>query len=553
MIVSGPAPSKYHAEPTIGLQLEHAARTFSDGEALIWRDRRLTWADYRNEARRVARALVAAGVERGDHIAIWLPNHPEWPLTWMAASYIGALVVPLNTRYGTDEVRYILRQSDAKLIVCEGQFLGIDFVAMLSELCPGLGTQRLGGDELPELRSAVVIGAAPPGALSWEQFLAGGDAIAEETIDELLAGVRADDPTIMVFTSGTTGRPKGVVHSHRVLRNECSISEFLRIESDSRILGHMPFFHVAGGLSAVLPSVITGACLILMERWDPANALRTIEAERISVFGGIATHFIDVLAVPELGERDVSSLQSGWIGGSPNPRPVIAGAITELGMQGLLPVYGMTETTSVTTYPRPTDPFEVLCSGRGIPISDFELKVVDPDRAELEAEQEGEIAVRGHVVMQGYYRDPEATNKVIDSEGWFYTGDLGVLDSNGYLRITGRRTDMYIVGGANVYPAEIEMAITEHPAVSQAHVVGVPDARLGEVGFAFIEVTAGATMDEDAIREFCRGRLAQYKSPQHVRFVTEWPLTDTGKVRRSALSELASAALSEGARTTGLE
>jgi fatty-acyl-CoA synthase len=543
MIVRGSAPTRYQPEPTIGAQLERISAERPDAESLIDGGRRRTWSDVRRDARAIARALVAAGVGRGDHVAVWLPNQAEWPLTWMAATYIGAVVVPVNTRYRVEEVRYILLQSDARLLVARDRFLGIDYRAMLHELGVGRDGRAHGGDALPELRETVVIGDDAGPATTWDAFLARGTEVEETEIDDRLDAVEPDDPTIIVYTSGTSGHPKGVVHSHRVLRNEVSISEYLRIEPDSRILGHMPFFHVAGGLSAILPPVITGAALVLMERWDPTRAMELIERERITVFGGIATHFIDLLDHPELARFDLASLRTGWVGGSTNPRAVIEGALTRLGIEGLLPVYGMTETTSVTTYPSPGDSFERICSGTGRPISDFELKLIDGDGAELDVGEEGEICVRGHVVMQGYYRNPEATAQAIDAEGWFHTGDLGRLDDEGYLAITGRRTDMFIVGGANVYPAEIELALSEHPGISQAHVVGVPHPRLGEVGFAFVEARAGTDLTEADVRAHCEGRLAEYKIPRHVQLVSDWPMTATGKVQRFRLRELAGEAV----------
>jgi fatty-acyl-CoA synthase len=254
--------------------------------------------------------------------------------------------------------------------------------------------------------------------------------------------------------------------------------------------------------------------------------------------GGIPTHFIDLLNHPERERYDVSSLRTGWIGGANNPPEVIEGAIARLGLDGLLPVYGMTETTSITTIPGLDDPREVVLAGKGRPVSDFELKIVDPDTgAERSAGTEGEVWVRGHLVMQGYYHNEQATAAVLDEDAWFHTGDLGMLDEAGYLSITGRSSDMFIVGGSNAYPAEIEIALTEHPAIKQAYVVGVPHQRLGEVGFAFVEPVAGSSLDQQEIVAFCRERLADYKVPRFVELVSDWPLTATGKVERFRLSE----------------
>jgi fatty-acyl-CoA synthase len=528
MIVRGQAGDRYPWEPiTLAQQLARTAAAHPDRDALVFEERRLTWAQTQREVTRVARALRAAGVQRGDHVAVWVPNHIEWILLWLGANSIGAVIVAVNTRYKTEEVEFILRQSDAKLLVMVDEFVGIDYLAMLA---------RLRDADLPELRGVVVIGEAPRDTQSWTSFLEAGDPAVEIDVD----AIAYDDPSFIVYTSGTTGYPKGAVHSSRVLRNECSISEAMDIDASSRVMNHMPFFHIAGACTGVLPPLITGGAMILMERWDPAHAFELIERERVTVLSGIPTHFIDLLNHDALDTADVSSLKTGWIGGANNPPEVIGAIVERLGMKGILPVYGMTETTSITTIPKLDDPPELIGSGKGLPVSDFELKVVDAvSGAELDFDVEGEVCVRGHLVMQGYYENDEATHAVIDDDGWFHTGDLGVFDANGYLAITGRKSDMFIVGGSNAYPAEIERALSEHPAIKQAYVVGVPHPRLGEVGFAFVELRRDAELDHAGVTEFCKGRLADFKVPRHIEFVTEWPLTATGKIQRFLLRERA--------------
>jgi fatty-acyl-CoA synthase len=533
LIVRGAAGVRYPYEPvTIHALLDRTAERHGERDAIVFGDRRLTWRETRTQARDLARGLIAAGIGRGDHVAIWVPNHPEWVLLWFACSMVGAVVVPINTRYKTDEVAYILRQSEARLLVLVPTFAEIDYLEMLDRL-------REAG--LPDLHEVVVVGdAAPLGAKTLKAFAAAGTAVDQASVDTLAAQVDVDDPTIIVYTSGTTGHPKGAVHSHAILRNEHSIAEALGHDERSRVMNHMPFFHVAGGFTGILPPLITGGAMVLMDRWDPTAAFELIERERVTVFSGIPTHFIDMLGHPGLGSYDISSLRSGWIGGANNPSEVIDGAIDRLGITALLPVYGMTETTSITTIPRPGDPRDLIKSGKGFPVSDIEVRVVDiATDAELDAGAEGEVCVRGHLVMQGYYQDDEATRAVIHADGWFHTGDLGVLDADGYLSITGRRSDMFIVGGANVYPAEIESALMHHEAISQAYVVGVPDGRLGEVGHAFVEPVAGAHLTEADVVAFCRGRLADFKVPRRVEFVTEWPMTATGKIQRYRLREIA--------------
>ncbi|MBV9817394.1 MAG: AMP-binding protein [Solirubrobacterales bacterium] len=533
MIARGTAGTRFpYAPTTLHALLDETAAAHGERDAIVFGERRLTWEQARRRARELACGLLAAGVRPGDHVAVWVPNHPEWVLLWFACSMVGAVVVPVNTRYKAEEVGFILGQSDAAVLVLVPEFAGIDYLAMLA---------RLRGLQLPALRRVVVIGeSAPADAVTLERFVADGAAVAPDALDATAAERDESDPTIIVYTSGTTGHPKGAVHTHRILRNERSIAQALDHDADSRVMNHLPFFHVGGGFTGILPPLITGGAMILMDQWDPTRAFELIEAERVTVLSGIPTHFIDLLGHPGRERYDVSSLRTGWIGGANNPPELIAGAIEKLGMDGLLPVYGMTETTSITCIPRLGDPREVVIAGKGFPVSDIEVKVVDTDSgAELDAEAEGEVCQRGHHLMEGYYRDPEATAAVIDSDGWFHTGDLGVLDPDGYLSITGRKSDMFIVGGANAYPAEIESALAEHPDIQQAYVVGVPDQRLGEIGHAFVEARAGAALEPEAVMAFCRDRLADYKVPRRVEFVTEWPLTPTGKIQRFRLRELA--------------
>lgn len=539
MIVSGPPSRRYVWEPiTIVEQLERTVTACGANEAVVGPERRLTWNELRDEARSFAKALVAAGIERGDHIAVWLPNQIEWVVAWFGAAYAGAVVIPINTRYKTEEVRYILRQSDSKLLLMRSSFLVIDFRPMLESLLRPSNA----AEALTELRTVVTLGEPAEDQVSLADFLAAIDSVDDAELERRAGQVGYEDPTIIVYTSGTTGHPKGAVHSHRILRNECSITEWMDIGPESRILGHMPFFHVAGAFSGILPALTGGGAIVLMDHWDTDEALRLIRDERVTILNGIPTHFIDLLKHPALDQYDTSSLRAGWIGGAANPPEVIDGAMQKLGVRRLLPVYGMTETTSVTTFPRPDDPREIILSGTGVPVSDFEVMIADADTGEeLGPNVEGEICVRGHCVMQGYYKNPEATHEVLGDDGWFHTGDLGMLNEAGYLAVTGRKSDMFIVGGSNAYPAEIELVLCGHPAVAQAYVVGVPDPRLGEVGFAFVQTHRGAAVSEAEIVQFCKGRLADFKVPRHVRFVDDFPLTATGKIQRFRLVELAAA------------
>jgi fatty-acyl-CoA synthase len=538
VILRGKASDRYPWRPiTLSQQLELTAAAHGDNLALVSGEQRLNWREVRAQARAFARALVADGVRPGDRIAIWLPNSVEWVVAWLGACYAGAVTIPVNSRYKVAEARHVLQRSAPHLLLVRHEFQGLQY----HEMVPQIREPADLGDRIPSLQTVVMLGQ-PAGAqhLTWDQFLARGAAVADTELDTLAQHLDYTDRCMILFTSGTTGKPKGAVHTHEILRNECDIAAWMDVGPQSRLLGHMPLFHVAGAFTSVLPPLLTGAALILMTHWQPPLALELIERERIDVLFGIPTHFIDLLSAPDLADRDVSSLQSGWMGGAANPEAVVRGAFTTLGMTRMLAAYGMTETTSVTTFSRPDDPVEIAVQGKGVPISDFEVQLLDTRTgAPVGPDREGEICVRGHSVMQSYLDDEEATRQVMDSEGWFHTGDLGTIDEAGYLSITGRVSDMFIVGGSNVYPAEVELALCELAGVQQAVVAGVPDPRLGEVGCAVIEVAGDSRPSAGEVVSFCRSRLADFKVPRKVLFVNELPRLANGKVARSVAQNMA--------------
>lgn len=525
--------------------LDATAAAHGDRLAIVHDDVHLTWAEVAQGSRRLAKALLASGVTRGENIGLWLPNHPTWLLLWLAAVRIGAAVVPINTRYKPAEAAYLLRKSEATTLVIEHSFIGVDFPASFRNICPDWDGRR--SSELPDLRRVVLDGRREEGMTPYEEFADSGRDISDDDLAAARAGNEPEDTIIIVFTSGTTGHPKGVMHTHRAVRMMTAVTEWLGIGPEDRILGHLPLFHVAGVFSSFMPALISGGALVQMDHWEPTRALELIEKEGVSVLSGIPTHFIDLLRHPRLAEFDVSRLRTGWIGGSTIPAEVVAGARDQLGMEALLPVYGMTELTSTTTLGRPTDPPASLMAGKGVPIGGYEVIVTDPEtHAPLPPGTEGEVTVRGYTVMKGYYRDEAATKAVLDEDGWFHTGDLGIFDDRGYLSITGRLSDMFIVGGNNVHPADIERVLMAHPGVKQAHVVARPDDRLGEVAVAFVERVDGAELQADDVIAHCREGLASFKVPRDVVFVEEWPSTPTGKVQRFRLREMAAAAGGSG-------
>lgn len=527
---------------TLGDVLRRTAQRRPEHTALVGMGSRLTFAEFDRATDEVAHGLRALGVGRGDQVALWLTNSPDWVVCWMACARIGAVLVPVNTRFKPDEVAYILRQSDARVLIAMDAFWGIDFLAMIRGLVPELDGSTPGAlrsESLPQLRAVVLWNAVEaPGTTHLNALRAEGARRMAQ--GQTLPDAHPDDAVIIVYTSGTTGHPKGAMHGHIVMRNVANVARVMRIDSDDIILGHMPFYHVAGAFTEVIPTILLGCTLVTLPHWVPDEALETIERERVTIFGGIPTHFIDCLDAIRRRPRDVSCLKSAWIGGAPVTPDVAMAAREELGLKALQAVYGMTETTAATVFSEFDAPLSVLCDNKGRPIGEFEVAVVDPSTGRaLAANEVGEVRVRGHLVMKGYYRNPQATAEAITPDGWFRTGDLGVIDEHGYLKITGRLKEMFIVGGSNAYPAEIERVLQGLEQVKQAVVVGVPDRRLGEVGYAYVQLHEGQSITPQGLVARCRGLMADYKVPRHVLIVDDFPRTSTGKIQRFVLQQQA--------------
>lgn len=533
-------------ELTLGEALARSAQRFPQRLAIVDGDQRISFAQLDRRATALALGLRAQGIGRGDQVALWMTNCASWVLCWIACARIGAVLVPINTRYKIDEVEYILKQSDARALILMDRYWDIEFLQMARQIVPELDAATPGAlrsARLPELRSVIVWkDISAPGTAHLESVVRAGEALMDK--GEQLPPAHPGDAIIIVYTSGTTGHPKGAMHKHIVLRNVANVARVMHVEPGDVVLGHMPFYHVAGAITEVGLCLLLGCTLVPMPHWVADEALDIIERERVNIFGGIPTHFVDCIDAIRRRRRDTSSLKSAWIGGAPVTPDVALAAKEELQLEALQAVYGMTETTASTVFSEFDAPLEVLCENKGRPIGEFEVKVCNAETgATLPTGQTGEVWVRGHLVMMGYYKNPKATAEVITRDGWFRTGDLGVFDEQGYLKITGRLKDMFIVGGSNAYPAEIERILQSHPQVKQAVVVGAPDRRLGEVGVAFIQLHEGAPPDAAALTAFCRQRMADYKVPRRIVFTDEFPRTSTGKIQRFVLAEQARAAV----------
>lgn len=535
------------ARLTFGQALADSAALYPDRMAVIDGAARISFRELDQRVDALAHGLLGQGLQRGDCVAVWLTNSASWVVCWIACTRIGAVVVPINTRYKQEEVTYILRQSDARALILMDHMWDIDFLAIAKRIVPEIASAsdgRITSAALPKLHTVLLWkDVQAPGLMNLDTL--GERGAARVAQGDTLPAADPADPIIIVYTSGTTGHPKGAMHNHIVLRNVANVARVMHVEPGDVVLGHMPFYHVAGAFTELGMSVLMGCTLVPLPHWVPDEALDVIERERVNIFGGIPTHFVDCIDAIRRRPRDTSSLKSAWIGGAPVTPDVALAARSELGLQALQAVYGMTETTASTTFSEFDAPLDVLCDNKGKPIGEFEVNVCEPESGRpLPQGEVGEVWVRGHLVMMGYYRNPQATAEVMTPDGWFRTGDLGVYDEHGYLKITGRLKDMFIVGGSNAYPAEIERMLQSHPQIKQAVVVGMPDRRLGEVAMAFVQRHDGATVEAAELSAYCRERMADYKVPRKFSFVDEFPRTSTGKIQRFVLISQARDAVS---------
>jgi HIP---CoA ligase len=510
---------------TIPAALLHAAERFGDREALIDSDSRWTYPDLADAALDSAAGMMAAGVERGDRVAVWAPNGRLFVAAALGAVTAGAVLVPLNTRFKSDEAAWILRRSGARLLVTDSGFLGHDYVGMLRDA------------ELPALTEIITPNGG--GGLSWASFLRRGSGVSRDETLARAGAVTADDVCDMFFTSGTTGRPKGVMTTHgQSIRVYTAWADGVGLREGDRYLVINPMFHTFGYKAGLLACLIRGATVISQPAFDAAEAIRLIERERVTVLPGPPTLYASLLDYPARAGHDLSSLRLAVTGAAVVPVPLVMRMRAELFREVII-AYGLTESCGTVTVGDPDAEPETACRTVGRAIPGTEVIIGGPGGAPLPPGSTGEVLVRGYNVMRGYFDDPAATAAAIDPAGWLHTGDVGTLDADGNLRITDRLKDMFTVGGFNAYPAEIEQVIARHGQVSEAAVVGVPDARLGEVGCAFVVPRPGAMVTEAEIIAFCRERLANFKVPRSVRTVAALPRNASGKVLKTELRDRA--------------
>jgi HIP---CoA ligase len=535
---------------TIPAAFAATVKAYPDAEAVVFGATRLTYRELAHQVRLCAKALLASGVKKHDRVAVWAPNSDLWVVTALAIVSTGAIVVPVNTRLKGAEARYILEASRASLLVVQDGFLNLALVDMLRE-----GSEAPSHEEpvslLPELKEIVVFGSSELAHVTtFDSFLQRAGDVSDALADEALAAVAPSDVSDIIFTSGTTGRPKGAELLHgQTVRLYTYWSDAVGLRAGDRFLGVNPFFHCFGYKAGLLASVMRGATLLPVSVFDAVDTMTLIATENINIAPGTPTLYISLLDHPRRHEFDLSSLRVAVTGGSVVPTVLIQRMRNDLGFRTVINAYGLTESCGYATNCRADDSDDIIANTSGRAVEGTEVVIAGAHGERLGPGEAGEVLVRGYNVMAGYFENPEATAATIDSDGWLHTGDVGVLDESGNLKITDRTKDMFVVGGYNTYPAEIEQVIMHHDSVSEVAVIGVPDERMGEVGLAYVVLRPNAVLDDRELIEYCREQMANYKVPRFVKVVPSLPRNGSGKVDKLTLRHNAAAEATSANRT----
>ena len=525
---------------TIGRHFDHIAGRFPDRPALVVRHQnvRLSYAELKQRVDAVAAGLIALGLKPGDRIGIWSPNNLEWVLTQFATAKAGLILVNINPAYRSHELEYAVNKVGCAALILSPALKTSKYLDIMREIAPELDScapGELRSAKLPTLRTVIRLGAdKTPGMLNFADLEQAATAQAIEQLHALASVLQFDDPINIQFTSGTTGSPKGATLSHHnILNNGFFIGEAMRLTENDRLCIPVPFYHCFGMVLGNLACLTHGACMVIPgEAFDPLAVLQTVEAEKCTGLHGVPTMFIAILGHADFKTFDLSSLRTGIMAGSPCPIEVMRKVIHDMHQGEITIAYGMTETSPVSFQSSATDPLERRVSTVGRIHPHVEVKIIDAEGAIVAPGVTGELLTRGYSVMRGYWGDDANTAATIDAARWMHTGDLATIDAEGYCNIVGRIKDLVIRGGENIYPREIEEFLYTHPGIADVQVFGIPDSKYGECLCAWIKVRPGASLSEQEVLLFCKGRIAHYKVPAHIRFVEDYPMTVTGKIQK---------------------
>ncbi|MFJ7725739.1 AMP-binding protein [Neobacillus sp. NPDC097160] len=532
---------------TIGKLLEEKAELNPKHPAVIYSDRNIRWTyrEFDDICRKAAKGFMKLGIDKGEQLAAWSTNTPEWLITQFATGKMGAVLVTVNTNYRTAELEYLLKQSDATTIILMDTWKDASYIDMIYEIVPELKTSEPGmlkSSRLPFLKNIIVLGDKRyPGTFSWDDIVKLGETVSDEKLNERMDSLEPNDVINMQYTSGTTGFPKGVMLTHNnIVNNGFNIAGCMKLTTADRLCIPVPFFHCFGCVLGTMACVSVGATMVPVQEFNPKRALKTVQDEKCTGLHGVPTMFIAELNDPDFEKYDLSTLRTGIMAGSNCPIEVMKAVIEKMGATEITIAYGQTESSPVITQTRTDDPIELRVETVGKALPNVEVKIVEPGTdIEVARGVQGELCTRGYHVMKGYYKNTLATSEAIDAKGWLHTGDLAIMDENGYCKVTGRLKDMIIRGGENIYPRELEEFLYSHPKILDIQVIGIPDQVYGEEVMAWIILKEGETADADEIREFCTGKISKHKIPRYIEFTDAYPMTASGKIQKFRLREKA--------------